>query len=102
MPRIYLAERKDPASNADKYVYCHEPHSGEDGIFPHECVSMEYLCGYADGATTLRWNELGVRNGMPEEYCSNWQFELIPLTKKSLEELLAGTSLRLHYPELVE
>lgn len=54
---------------------------------------MEYLCGYIDGATTFQWNKLKIFNGMPEKYHTAWRYEVVPLNKQSLEELIEKSTL---------
>ena len=100
LPHLYIAEIEDKPVHSDNYVYYHECETGS-GIFPYEGVSMEYLQGYLEGATTHRWSNLIIENGIPEKYLEAFEgFKTVPLGKNKLKDLLNGTTLRLHYPYL--
>ncbi len=102
LPHLYIAEIKDTTVPSERYVYFHEFAEGS-GTFPYDGLSMEYLKGYVEGATTHRESKLVVKNGLPEQHrCAFERFNLAPLSKEDLEEFLDGTSLRSRYPYLAE
>ena len=102
---VYFAQIN--GRKTDKYAIYHAFSEDHEycgpGVTGRYCVgvSRDHLSGYLEGASTGRWNDIELRNGIPREFEYSFEGETTkPVRKKDLKRIIEETGLDAFYPDL--